>query len=196
MAAQGLSELAVLVLAAGKGERVGGPKALLMIDGEPLAALHRKRAPNGARVIVVTRASIARALERFDLSLVISDEPDALGPAGSIRAAVQAGALDDAERVLVTPVDVPPSPPERLGPLLDALEQSDAARWDRGHPIAIRASVLRERYATEAPILRDVLRSLGDRCARLVGNPCGPTDLDTPEDVLRLTGALPRFFGV
>lgn len=191
MAAADVTQLVVLVLAAGKGERVGGPKALLLLDGKPLAELHAERAPEGARVVLVVREAVAKKLEPLGLHTVISDEPDELGPAGSIRAAVRAGALDDAEKVLVGPVDVPPSAPDRLAPLTSALDTHEAARFQRGHPIAIRGDVLRHRYRVDAPILRDVLSSLGDRCARVPG--ASGIDLDTPDDVVRLTGRAPIF---
>lgn len=177
----------VLVLGAGRGERLGGPKALLLIEGVPLAVLHRDRTPE--RIVLVTRAAIAEKLAPFDLGVVISDAPDELGPAGSIHAAVAAGALDEVDEVLVTPVDVPPSPDAAR--LFAELGQHEAARFERGHPVAIRASILRERYRADAPILRDVLASLGDRCVRLPGS--GAPDLDLADDVVRLTGRGPVF---
>lgn len=177
----------VLVLGAGRGERLGGPKALLLVEGVPLAVLHRDRAR--APVVLVTRASIAEKLASFGLSVVLSDEPDELGPAGSIHAAVASSALDEVDEVLITPVDVPPSPDAAR--LLDALGSHDAARFERGHPIALRASILRARYRDGAPILREVLASLGDRCVRVPGS--GSPDLDVPEDVVRLTGQPPVF---
>lgn len=198
--------ITVLVLGAGKGERLGGPKALLMIDDRPLAALHAERRPANAEVVLVLRAEVARVLGPIPGAVVVeSTERDELGPAGSIHAAVRAGVLDRSDLILITPVDVPPAPPERVAPLLDALSDParspyDAARWEHGHPIAIRGEVLRRRYHGETPILRDVLRDLGDRCARLA-SPDAPSpdeagaDLDTPEDVLRRTGARPRFYG-
>lgn len=187
-----MSRVVVLVLGAGKGERLGGPKALLLVDGKPLAQLHAERAPAGAHVVVVVREAIARTLEPLGVHTIVSDEPDELGPAGSIRAAVRAGVLDEAEKVLVGPVDVPPGAPDRLAPLISALDTHEAARFERGHPIGIRADVLRHRYRQDAPILRDVLSSLGDRCARVPGA-SGETDLDTPDDVVRVTGRRPIF---
>ncbi|MBI2389227.1 MAG: NTP transferase domain-containing protein [Deltaproteobacteria bacterium] len=196
-----MTSVSLLVLGAGRGERLGGPKALLIIDDRPLAVLHAERRPAGADVVIVLRADVARVLGPIAHAHVVeSAEADDLGPAGSIRAAVRAGAIEGADMILVTPVDVPPAPPERVAPLLDALSTHDAARWERGHPIAIRGEVLRRRYREDAPILRDVLRELGDRCARLASpdvpspDDCG-ADLDTPEDVLRRTGGRPRFFG-
>lgn len=197
-----------LILAAGRGERVGGPKALLELEGRPLAALHAERrlSTECERVVIVVRADVARALaphlDRVDPARAIvveSSAPDPLGPAGSIAAAVEAGVLDDApaDAVLITPVDVLPANAAATAPLLDALATHEAARWARGHPVAMHARTLLARYAPNAPPqpLRDVLASLGDRCAILPLSPAIPIghDLDTPDDVLRATGAPPRF---
>ncbi len=188
-----------LILAAGRGSRVGGPKALLEIDGRPLASLHvaRRLAAESDRAIVVVRADVARALrDHLDprAIVVVSEAPDALGPAGSIAAAAAAGVLDG--DLIVTPVDVLPAPGEATEPLLAALGTHEAARWARGHPIAIRARALVSRYCGAASPLRDVLGSLGAACAVLPvpASLALGGDLDTPEDVARVTGAPPRFF--
>ena len=190
-----------LVLAAGRGTRVGGAKALLMIDGEPLARAHaRLRSVDCERVVIVVRRDVERALAREDenesrASFCVSEEEDALGPAGSIRAAVKAGALEGAAKVLVTPVDVVPAPSSAVQALFDALEEHDAAKFEHGHPIAIRAKILGDSYASETRPLRDVLTSLGAR-TRTLPMPRAPLPrtLDRVEDVVSLTGAQPRFW--
>lgn len=177
--------MTLLVLAAGRGARMGGPKAWLMIDGQPLARLH---AASMSPCVLVTSRAIA---EPLGLSYVEPDRPWELGPAGSIGAAVRAGVLG--ERVVITPVDVLPAPPSRLTALLAALDDHPAARSHRGHPIAIRRSALETHYLEGDPILRDVLDGLA--CARLPRDEAGVLDdLDTPEDVLRITGSAPRLF--
>lgn len=123
-----------------------------------------------------------------------SAEDDALGPAGSIRAAVKDGGLSGV--VLVTPVDVPPASTAVVRALFDAIVDGvDAARFEHGHPIAIRAEILQDRYAREAAPLRDVIGSLGDR-VRVLPLPTEPLPraLDRIEDVVALTGAPPRFW--
>jgi CTP:molybdopterin cytidylyltransferase MocA len=173
----------MLVLAAGRGERMGGPKAWLLIDGHPLAWHH-------APCVLVTSPDIAAPLQRPDVTVVTPDRPHHLGPAGSIGAAVRARVLD--ERVVITPVDVLPAPPARIAALLAALDTHPAARSFRGHPVSVRRSVLEEHYLTGDPILRDVLDGLA--CARLEPDEAGVLpDLDTPEDVVRVTGFAPRF---
>lgn len=177
---------ALLVVAAGRGERVGGPKALLLVDGRPLAEHHAR---SHARVVIVTSEEIRSALGDI-ATFVAPDRAAELGPAGSIGAAVRAGALDDVDAVIITPVDVLPAKASLHRALVDALAGHDAARPSRGHPVAVRGSVLRERYRSADPILRDVLDAIP--CARLA-EPGVLDDLDTPEDVVRITGAAPRF---
>ncbi|MEO7092599.1 MAG: NTP transferase domain-containing protein, partial [Polyangiales bacterium] len=111
-----------LVLAAGKGMRVGGPKALLLVDGAPLLVAHvQARLADCDRVVVVTRRSIAAQLDTSGwpaerVRVVLSDAPDDEGPAGSIAAAAQQLPRDLAEAtcVLVIPVDVRPALPRTV----------------------------------------------------------------------------------
>ena len=71
----------------------------------------------------------------------------------------------------------------------DAATPSRAGRG--GHPVALRARVL---DVEEPRPLRDVLADLGPLRARLeVDDPGIAIDLDTPDDVKRVTGAPPRF---
>lgn len=190
------------MLAAGAGTRVGGPKALLLVEGLPLAALHAQRrlSREADRVVLVVRPAVAEALRpllaeavgKGRLRLVESEEPDALGPAGSLLAAARAEAFGADDRVLVTPVDVVPASARVARTLLLALASHAAARPARGHPVAVRGTVLREAFAHAPLPLRDVLAALGDACAT-VHDLSGERDLDTLEDVLRLTGAPPQF---
>lgn len=182
---------ALLVLAAGRGARVGGPKALLLIGDEPLALLHARGL---ARVVIVTGDDVRSSLgpRRDGVRFVAPDRPHELGPAGSIGAAVRSGALDEVDRVVITPVDVLPAPPSRIEALLSALLTHDAARPHRGHPVAVRGEVLRKGYRAADPILREFLATLG--CARLPPDEAGILpDLDTVDDVVRITGSAPRF---
>lgn len=209
---------AALILAAGRGTRVGGAKALMIVDGAPLGVAHvRARLGDCDRVVIVAReevVAILRAEEEGNereavagvvdalrgdgrVRGVVSREPEELGPAGSIRAAVKEGALDGCERVLVTPVDVSPASTSVVRSLFDALSDPDvdAVRFEHGHPIAIRREILVDRYTREAGPLRDVVTSLGDR-VRVLPLPAEglPRPLDRVDDVVALTGAPPRFW--
>src|SRR5207247_9920133 len=89
-----MGQIVAIVLAAGKGERLGGPKALLAWPGEggadiPLAIAHAEARlqAESARVLVVTRAPIMNFLVAYvrpGIDLLSSDASDELGPAGSV----------------------------------------------------------------------------------------------------------------
>ncbi len=200
-----------LVLAAGRGTRVGGPKALLLVDDVPLAVLHlRARAADCARAVLVTRKHIVDALaplvaELANVSFVVSEEPDEDGPAGSLRAAMQAGVCRDSHaHVVVGPVDARPVRSTTIDTLLAPLRFTprdrpiSATRFSRGHPVAMRTSVLKKAYlraGSSPPPLRTVLQALGDGLVTLpdCGDPAVTDELDEIADVLRVTGAPPRF---
>jgi len=194
------NEVVGIVLAAGDGVRMGGSKALLVIDGEPLALVHAARLAEGgcARVVVVVREEVlARLGVANDARLVVSDAED---QAGSLAVALREHRAPPDEIVVVTPVDAAPAGRETVVRLIDEVARGALAATPRyetksGHPIACRRSVL-EPYRGKPPFppLRDVLRALGDKRARVdVTDPRVGVDLDTPEDVVALTGHPPLF---
>jgi molybdenum cofactor cytidylyltransferase len=164
-----------IVLGAGRGERFGCPKVLAPWEtpegAVPLGLAHvAARAEDCARVVLVVRSSQAALLPAHSLpagaSLLGSDEPDEHGPAGSLAAALAFLAPTDEDLVLVTPVDVPPASKALVRTLRDALEASPTASAVRptfegrgGHPVLVRAAVLRQAYREGRPPLREVLRA-------------------------------------
>lgn len=200
----GRSDVTCLVLASGRGVRMGGPKALLAwTGGEPLAVCHVRARRDVGGCVVVARAPVVRRLRTWlpDARLVASSAPGPWGPSGSIAAAVRAGSLARAAWVLVTPVDLVPARSTTVdallaaaGPGVDAVRPRYKGRG--GHPVLVRAEVLFRAYPTagEPPPLRDVLRALGPRCAdEAVDDPDVRTDLDTPEAYRARAGHPPRF---
>jgi CTP:molybdopterin cytidylyltransferase MocA len=193
-----------VVLAAGAGERMGGPKALLVVPvftprgegAEPLARAHlwRMRDVGCTDVILVTRPELAAHFEG-DASVVISEAPD---PAGSLALALRRAAAAPDDILLITPVDAWPACEQTTRALLAAVHAGASAaipahQGRGGHPVAMRASVL-EGFVEAPRPLRDVLAALGPARARVeVDDPAICIDLDTPEDVERATGDSPRF---
>ncbi len=186
---------------------MGGPKARLLVEGEPLALLHARRAKEAgcARVIVVARPedvpwlATEGGLTAEGAFVIGSSAPD---PSGSL--AIGARALGQGSGlVLITPVDALPARLETIAALAASLAAgADAAvpsvgippAQRGGHPVLVRASALAPYRTDTFPILRELLSSLGDRCVRVpVDDPAVAMDLDAPEDVLRLTGEGPRF---
>ena len=215
-----MTALAAVVLAAGRGERFGGPKALVAWpsgDSElPLAAVHVSAWPQAQRVLVVTRREMAQVLARHAPTLfgragrgvlVVSDAPDSQGPAGSLAAAarwlLEAPTAWDA--VVVSPVDCPPVAAGTAAELLAALADPEVMasrprhRSRGGHPVVLRAGLL-ERYLEPDPApLRDLLRALGPACREIVtDDPSVLADVDTPAQwrahTAAAAAATPRFF--
>lgn len=212
-----MSRITSIILAAGGGKRIGGPKALLLWPAGkcsespragkrelPLAIAHAEArlASESGRVIVIARGPVIRALlshVRPNLDLVVSDMDDDLGPAGSI--AVAARRLGDAHLALITPGDKPPARAETVARLLARLDEADAPLAVRprsggraGHPVLLRAEALEPYRSPSPPVLRDHLRSLGPRCVAVdLDDPSGGIAGNTPADVMGLLGAPPRF---
>ena len=192
-----------VVLAAGRGRRLGGPKALLcwpLLPQKwlvPLGVAHVEARRESARVVVVTRADVADVLREVSPTtfapagrgrLVVSAAADELGPAGSLAAAVAAGLEGDV--VLVTPVDCPPARDSTVRALLDALESNGDAlaakpRYEGrgGHPVALRARALTRYRDVDPPPLRDHLRTFGERLLEVpVSDETVRLDIDEPAD--------------
>lgn len=212
-----------IILASGKGERLGGTKAVLAWTLAPqpglrpdkpgsarsgpeipLAIAHAEArlAADCGRVLVVIRQPIVKKLLRHvrpGIDLIVSTAPDELGPAGSLAAA--ASRLGDAAEIIVTPVDTLPARADTIAQLLARLRAEPSLlavrpvnRGRGGHPVVLRPEALARYLDPSPPPLRDHLRALGDRCADVeVDDPTVLIDLDTPGDVMRATGAPPRF---
>jgi len=206
-----VSGVVTILLGAGKGERLGGPKALLLwpgAEGElPLSIAHAEArlAAESERVLCVTREAIKRALEAYarpGLLLVASSYADALGPAGSIAAAMPF--VGEAELVVVTPVDTPPARGETVAKLCARLRRDPGLLGVKpsyggrgGHPVVLRPEALLRYREEDPPPLRDHLRSLGDRVVFEEVEDAGVrVDLDTPGDVMALLGQPARFMSL
>lgn len=183
-----------LVLAAGEGSRLGGPKALVPWQGNPLALAHAEaaRAAGCAAVRVVVRADVARALPTAPAGVrwVVSAEDPMLGPAGSLRAAAREGLGDGL--VAVSPVDLDPAAWRCVSALAEALiaHGADVAKpafgGRRGHPVVVRAAVLAGYARGDAAPLREVLRAAAWRAVEVpVDDAAVLGDFDTPEALAR-----------
>jgi molybdenum cofactor cytidylyltransferase/nicotine blue oxidoreductase len=100
-----------LVLAAGGGRRMGGPKALLRHAGRPLVegALRTVREAGCDPVVVVLGAAADRVRAAADLTgaTVVVNRAWATGLGSSLRAGLAEVARTGAEAALVVPVDMP-----------------------------------------------------------------------------------------
>src|SRR5262249_40099678 len=143
-----------VILAAGRGDRVGGPKALLAWPSSagakevPLAIAHAEErlAAESSRAVIVTRKQLVSTLLRYvrpGIDVAASAAAEELGPAGSLASA--APRLGEAERVIVPPVDAPPARRETVLALVARLDADPSLLAVRplyqgrgGHPVVLR----------------------------------------------------------
>lgn len=127
-----------LVLAAGEGRRFGGPKAPFVLDGERLVdrAVHVLRDAGCEPVVVVLGAWVGR-VDDADVTVVNADWATGMG--SSLRLGLDTLVGTEAERVVVSLVDLPGLTAEAVARLVDAeadLAQA-AYQGERGHPVLI-----------------------------------------------------------
>lgn len=197
---------AAVILAAGAGTRMGGPKALLEFERTLLVERTIETALRGgcADVLVVLGASADEVRRRADLRsarIVVNEEwPEGMG--SSLRSALRTLRSGEPpeppigiDAALILLVDQPFVGPRAVRAVLDAWRggarlASASYGGRRGHPV-----LLGREYWTEA-----VASAKGDAGARallaehaadLVLVPCDsladPRDLDTPADLAELS---------
>lgn len=111
----------ILLLAGGRGQRMGGQdKGLLLWNGQPLIAhLQRLTRPMTDDLIISCNRNHAQYAPFAD-QLVSDDSPDFPGPLAGIRAGLAAARY---EHLLVLPCDVPNIDVGLLGELCEAARQ-------------------------------------------------------------------------
>jgi nicotine blue oxidoreductase len=110
-----------VILAAGGGRRIGGPKGLLALNGAPLLLRHvEAHRPNFSRVVVVLGADHLEHVAFLPADVLVVHNPKwaSTWPADSLRLVLQAH--PSPHGALVTPVDTPPAQPQTLLRLLEA----------------------------------------------------------------------------
>ncbi len=195
-------KVAAIVLAAGRGTRIGTPKALLQIDDEAFVArvVHTAREAGVDRIVVVVgaRGDEVRALVPVDAGPVhVVTNPD---PESDTLASLRVGlaCLDeeeaDVDAVLAWPVDHPGVCVETVRAVIEAaagaIGSAVVPRWSGrgGHPTLFpRAMFARLRAGEIEGGARAVLRECADRVVRVeVDDPAVVRDVDTPEDYAAL----------
>ena len=180
---------AAVILAAGVGRRMGGPKALLHVGGETLLRRAVRAALGaGCRPVLAVVGGWDPGLGDLEVQTLVNTEA-AEGMASSLRVGI-VGLPLDAEAVLLLTVDQPAVDADLLGRLL-ALAAADPAR-----PAACAyADTLGIPAVLPRRLFPDLLALKGDRGAKAIllrentatlPFPEGVRDLDTPEDLDRI----------
>ncbi|MGV3621935.1 MAG: nucleotidyltransferase family protein [Archangium sp.] len=187
---------AAIVLAAGEGRRMGGAKALLLVDGRPLVWWHVKRLSEaGCRHIVVVARPERAELISEQLDMFANVDVVAAATSSQAESVIAGLAYTRADTLFVTPVDVLPASRETLMNLASRLnEHVDAAtphvNGEGGHPVFIKRRSLQLLDAQSS--LHELLKALGERRVRVAVEDV-LCDFDTPEEFQRITNSpLPR----
>ena len=200
-----MTEPAAIVLAGGEGRRMGGPKALLIVDGKPLIAAHVERLREiGCRpILVVARAAIAAdvrvVLAGVSEALII--EADTESMAASLSLALGHLAPDPARIIVISPVDTLPVARSTLQALLAAMTDSGVQvatphhGRQGGHPVVVRDALMQPMRRGYVGTLRDLVRSADAQRQRLeIDDAALGAEFDTPAELSALRpGTLPSF---
>jgi molybdenum cofactor cytidylyltransferase len=190
-----------IVLAAGAGKRVGGPKALLMLEGRSFlahaaAALSR---PGVAGVVAVLGYDAARVQKEsgplsggIDVDSVVNDAHET-GMLSSILCGLEHAAARHADAVLVHPVDHPRVAAATVDRVIAALQDGGrivvpSYEGRRGHPAGFSRAVWPAlRAASPDQGARQVLAEHPDWIVHVAGDAGSISGVNTPEEYERLS---------
>jgi molybdenum cofactor cytidylyltransferase len=189
--------VAAVVLAAGLSRRMGRPKLLEDLDGEPVirrTASEVLRAGLEPVVGVVGpdhHAAFRDALHDLEVRIVTNPSPES-GQSSSLRVGLEALPASTAAALIVLG-DQPQLPPEVIPRLLHTFRESGASiaapRYSdgRGNPVLFRSGLFAELTAlTGDQGARSVIDRDQSRVCLVAFDRPMPADIDTPEDLAAL----------
>lgn len=186
-----------IVLAGGRGRRIGGPKALLSLDGRTfLARAMDALRGAGLEAVVVMNPGVSEAVSDggFQGRRVVNPDPDGEnGMFGSVRLGVSEALRLGASGAILLPVDLPLVTSEDVGAVLARLgagaEVAVATHGGRrGHPLGIGRAVMDEIVAAPSTAtLRDIVRRDPARVVEVPVSRGAVMGVNTKEDLERVS---------
>jgi len=184
-----------VVLAAGEGQRMGLPKALLRYRGEEsfLAKLAAVFGEASCDVLAVVGAEAERVQAAHPGLRAVLNPYWREGQLSSVHAGLKAALESRAELIVVHPVDMPELRAETVTRLCRAVAgEGSFPLYDgqRGHPLVLTAAGARE-------VLRADVETLADATFRMhlqgvdVPDPGTVVNFNTPDVYVRVFGAEP-----
>jgi nicotine blue oxidoreductase len=189
-----------IVLAAGEGRRIGGPKALLSVHGRTFLAhaCDLLARPGVAAVVAVVGASADRVRRQArvpsDVAVVVNERWTD-GMLSSVWCGLDAAGALAADAVLLHPVDHPLVSPHTVDRVVAALEEGAFVAVPthdgrRGHPGGFGSEALAGlRSASPDQGARAVLAAHPHRVVHVEGDPGCLVGIDTPEEFRRHLGS-------
>lgn len=186
-----------IILAAGEGRRLGGPKALLRLEGESfLARTARLLAAGGAQRVVAVLGHQAGRVRREagplgDL-LLVENPGYPEGMLTSILCGLDQAEAFGADAILIHPVDHPLVDPAIVGRVVAALEAGaviavPSFQGRRGHPGGFAAAAWPALRAAAADRgARGVLADHPEWVVHVAGDEGCVEGINTPQDYDRL----------
>jgi molybdenum cofactor cytidylyltransferase len=186
-----------VILAAGRGARMGGAKALLTMGGETFLARSARllRRPGVDRVTAVLGHDAERVAREAGLPADVATIVNPRHPEGmltSILAGLEAAEESGADAVLLHPVDHPLIDAETVDAVIAALAKGSTIAVPshdgrRGHPAGFaRASWAALRTASADEGARGVLARHPEWIEHIPAGPDCLAGVNTPEDYRRL----------
>lgn len=187
--------IAALVLAGGKSERMGSPKALLRFEGETFVERILRvvdESQIGPRVVVAGEHLAEIRVVLGDVPVVFNPDYES-GMTTSFQAGIRA-LPEDVEGVVVFLVDHPLVSSDTVRALLGHRQAARVVvpvyRGRRGHPVYFSREFMSRILAVGPEVgVNTLVRSENDRVVEVpLQDPGVLVDVDTPEDFRRLSG--------